>query len=98
VLRSSREKDFPHAHKPDQALAISVVRSDGKSHPCSILLTPEQRRRVTEPKSEGKPLRLHKQQEEVVRIAGRGDNYVLTTGTGSGKSLANIVQIVNQIL
>ena len=31
----------------------------------------------------GKDLRLHKHQEEAVRIAGSGENYVLTTGTGS---------------
>ena len=50
------------------------------------------------PKGEGKPLRLHKHQEEAVRIAGKGDNYVLTTGTGSGKSLAYIVPIVDHVL
>jgi ATP-dependent helicase YprA (DUF1998 family)/very-short-patch-repair endonuclease len=46
----------------------------------------------------GKPLRLHKHQEEAVRIARGANNYVLTTGTGSGKSLAYIVPIVDTIL
>ena len=47
---------------------------------------------------EGKPLRLHRHQSEAVRIAGRGDNLILTTGTGSGKSLAYIIPIVDYVL
>jgi len=43
-------------------------------------------------------LRLHKHQEEAIRCARRGENYVLTTGTGSGKSLAYIVPIVDHVL
>jgi ATP-dependent helicase YprA (DUF1998 family) len=46
----------------------------------------------------GKPLRLHKHQEEAIRVAKKGGNYVLTTGTGSGKSLAFIIPIVDHIL
>ena len=44
------------------------------------------------------PLRLHRHQSEAIRIAGSGRNYVLTTGTGSGKSLAYIIPIVDQVL
>jgi ATP-dependent helicase YprA (DUF1998 family) len=33
------------------------------------------------------PLRLHRHQEDAIRVATTGANYVLTTGTGSGKSL-----------
>ncbi len=43
-------------------------------------------------------LRLHKHQDEAIRCARSGDNYVLTTGTGSGKSLAYIVPIVDHVL
>ena len=46
----------------------------------------------------GQPLRLHRHQEEAIRIARGGHNYVLTTGTGSGKSLAYIVPIVDHVL
>jgi len=46
----------------------------------------------------GIPLRLHRHQEEAVRIARGGHSYVLTTGTGSGKSLAYIIPIVDYIL
>ncbi|HZY42248.1 MAG TPA: DEAD/DEAH box helicase, partial [Anaerolineae bacterium] len=46
----------------------------------------------------GRPLRLHKHQSDAIRVAQTGANYVLTTGTGSGKSLAYIVPIVNHVL
>jgi superfamily II DNA/RNA helicase/very-short-patch-repair endonuclease len=44
------------------------------------------------------PLTLHKHQYDAVLAAQSGSNYVLTTGTGSGKSLAYIIPIVNQVL
>lgn len=46
----------------------------------------------------GKPLRLHKHQTDAIDAARSGDNYVLTTGTGSGKSLAYIIPIVDYVL
>ena len=46
----------------------------------------------------GRPLRLHRHQSEAIRTARSGHNYVLTTGTGSGKSLAYIVPIVDHVL
>jgi RAD3-like DEAD/DEAH box helicase len=42
----------------------------------------------------GISLRLHRHQQEAVEIAATGASYVLTTGTGSGKSLAYFVPIV----
>ncbi|MCL4861282.1 MAG: DEAD/DEAH box helicase [Caldilineaceae bacterium] len=45
-----------------------------------------------------KPLRLHQHQADAVDAAASGDNYVLTTGTGSGKSLAYIIPIVDFVL
>ncbi len=50
------------------------------------------------PKDDGRPLRLHKHQADAVKQAKAGHNYVLTTGTGSGKSLAYIVPIVDHVL
>jgi superfamily II DNA/RNA helicase len=41
---------------------------------------------------------LHRHQREAVEIARSGKSYVLTTGTGSGKSLAYIVPIVDRVL
>src|SRR5581483_1830627 len=52
----------------------------------------------TEVDGTGKPLRLHRHQSDAIRAAQTGANYVLTTGTGSGKSLAYIVPIVNHVL
>lgn len=46
----------------------------------------------------GKPLRLYKHQSDAVKTAKNGHNYILTTGTGSGKSLAYIIPIVDYVL
>lgn len=46
----------------------------------------------------GEPFRLHRHQVEGIRAARAGDHYVLTTGTGSGKSLSYIVPIVDHVL
>lgn len=48
--------------------------------------------------TDGRPIRLHKHQEEAVRIAPKGDSYVLTTGTGSGKSLSYFIPIIDTVL
>jgi superfamily II DNA/RNA helicase/very-short-patch-repair endonuclease len=47
---------------------------------------------------EGQPLQLYKHQEEAVRAAREGASYVLTSGTGSGKSLTYIIPIVDAVL
>lgn len=44
------------------------------------------------------PIRLHRHQVEGIKTARAGKNYVLTTGTGSGKSLSYIVPIVDYVL
>jgi ATP-dependent helicase YprA (DUF1998 family) len=46
----------------------------------------------------GTALTLHKHQEQAIRVAMRRESYVLTTGTGSGKSLAYFVPIVDDVL
>ena len=46
----------------------------------------------------GQELRLHQHQKEAIEAARTGKSYVLTTGTGSGKSLAYIVPIVDKVL
>ncbi|MBK7931780.1 MAG: DEAD/DEAH box helicase [Bryobacterales bacterium] len=47
---------------------------------------------------EGKPLHLYQHQADAIGSARAGRNYVLTTGTGSGKSLAYIIPIVDHVL
>jgi ATP-dependent helicase YprA (DUF1998 family) len=46
----------------------------------------------------GKPLVLHEHQRQAILKAKEGRSYVLTSGTGSGKSLTYIVPIVDHVL
>lgn len=52
----------------------------------------------TETDHTGKQLLLHRHQTEAIRKAKEGKSSVLTSGTGSGKSLAYIVPIVDHVL
>ncbi|MGV9752210.1 DEAD/DEAH box helicase [Nocardia farcinica] len=59
--------------------------------------------RIFRPKSETGPtshraITLHRHQREAIEIARSELSYVLTTGTGSGKSLAYIIPIVDRVL
>ncbi|HEX7160319.1 MAG TPA: DEAD/DEAH box helicase, partial [Trebonia sp.] len=47
---------------------------------------------------DGTPIRFYRHQRDAIRAARGGDSYVLTTGTGSGKSLSYIVPIVDRVL
>lgn len=55
-------------------------------------------RRKQGPEDTGRPLLLHRLQVEAIREARAGRNYVVTTGTASGKSLTYIVPIVDHVL
>lgn len=46
----------------------------------------------------GSTIKLYKHQIDAIQKAGEGKNYILTTGTGSGKSLSYIIPIVNHVL
>lgn len=46
----------------------------------------------------GKTMTLHRHQTEAIKAAQTGKSYVLTTGTGSGKSLSYIIPIVDSVL
>lgn len=46
----------------------------------------------------GKRLVLHQHQYEAIEIARRRESYVLTTGTGSGKSLSYFIPIIDDVL
>jgi len=45
----------------------------------------------------GEHLRLHRHQADALAIAQRGEPYIVTTGTGSGKSLTYLIPIVDSI-
>jgi superfamily II DNA/RNA helicase len=46
----------------------------------------------------GRPIRLHRHQDQAIQIAQARRPYVVTTGTGSGKSLSYIIPIVDHVL
>ncbi len=73
---------------------VGELVSDGRLHPdCAPTF-----RLKTDADPAGQHLRLHQHQAEAVDAAASGDDYVLTTGTGSGKSLGYIIPIVDRIL
>lgn len=79
----------------EPGLSIDALVREAVLHPtCERVF----RLRKRETGGQGKELRLHKHQEQAIRIAQRGHDYVLTTGTGSGKSLSYIVPIVDHVL
>ena len=49
-------------------------------------------------RANGKPLSLYKHQEQAIALAAEGESFVVTTGTGSGKSLCFFIPIVNHVL
>jgi ATP-dependent helicase YprA (DUF1998 family) len=76
---------------------IDELVDDGTLHEaCRRIFRKE--KQVVEGSGQGKPLRLHKHQTDAIKVARTGHNYILTTGTGSGKSLAYIIPIVDHVL
>ena len=49
-------------------------------------------------RADGRPLTLYKHQEQAIALAADGESFVVTTGTGSGKSLCFFVPIVSHVL
>ncbi|MFB3902265.1 MAG: DEAD/DEAH box helicase [Acidobacteriota bacterium] len=48
--------------------------------------------------ADGKPFRLYQHQVEAVEKAGQGQSYIVTSGTGSGKSLTYFQPIIDSLL
>jgi ATP-dependent helicase YprA (DUF1998 family) len=74
---------------------IDQLVADGTLHPeCATIF------RIDKSSTDhtGKELLLHTHQREAIRKAKEGKSYVLTSGTGSGKSLTYIVPIVDHVL
>ena len=79
----------------EQGESIDALVAEGILHPeCARIF----RKGKSEDDAQGQPLRLHRHQSEAVRVARSGASYVLTTGTGSGKSLAYILPIADHVL
>jgi Lhr-like helicase len=49
-------------------------------------------------RADGAPLSLYKHQEQAIALGSHGESYVVTTGTGSGKSLCFFIPIVSAVL
>ena len=49
-------------------------------------------------RANGEALSLYKHQEQAIALAAEGESFVVTTGTGSGKSLCFFIPIINQVL
>jgi ATP-dependent helicase YprA (DUF1998 family)/very-short-patch-repair endonuclease len=74
---------------------IDDLVSDGSLHPeCAKIFRLDK----TQSDLTGKQLLLHAHQTESIRKAKEQKSYVLTSGTGSGKSLTYIVPIVDHVL
>jgi len=90
---------------PDPWLSLNPSFATGGAIPELVergLLNPECgrifRRKADAHDTGREPVILHRHQREAVEVARSGKSYVLTTGTGSGKSLAYIVPIVDAVL
>jgi len=76
--------------------SVDQLVERGLLHPVSALIF---RRDKDRDEAElGRTLHLHQHQLEAIEIARQGHNYLLTTGTGSGKSLAYLIPIVDRVL
>ena len=74
--------------------SIDELVSEGLLHPeCGRIF-----RRSKDTNPAGEPLRLYAHQRRAIEVARTGRSYVLTTGTGSGKSLAYMVPIIDHVL
>ena len=75
--------------------SIDDLVAEGLLHPeCSKIFRPKR----DETDSGSRPITLHRHQREAIETARSNKSYVLTTGTGSGKSLAYIIPIVDRVL
>ncbi len=75
--------------------SIDDLVAEGLLHPeCAKIFRPKAD--LTDPGD--RTITLHRHQREAIETARSGKSYVLTTGTGSGKSLAYIIPIVDRVL
>ncbi|MCG0285480.1 protein kinase [Streptomyces sp. PSAA01] len=113
VIRDARIEGFVDADLaaksqwPDPWLSLNPFFADGGQvtdlvrdhvlHPkCAEIF--QAGKKETSPRPDGRPLTFHLHQRQAIEAAQAGDSYVLTTGTGSGKSLSYIVPIVDHVL
>ena len=67
---------------------VGTLVSNGVLHPgCADIF-----------RADGQPLSLYKHQEQAIALAAEDESFVVTTGTGSGKSLCFFIPIVSHVL
>jgi ATP-dependent helicase YprA (DUF1998 family) len=72
---------------------VEEIVATGHLHPlCAQLF------RVPGPDGTPRPIRLYQHQYQAIQAASRREPYVLTTGTGSGKSLTYLIPIFDHVL
>ncbi len=73
----------------EKASTIEQMVGEGKLHPdCADIFRD----------GEGKPITLFRHQQEAIETALAGKEFVITSGTGSGKSLTYFVPIIDAVL
>jgi len=71
-----------------RSIDVGALAADGVLHPgCAEIF-----------RANGQPLPLYKHQEQAIALAEEGESFVVTTGTGSGKSLCFFIPIVDRVL
>ena len=93
-----KDESYQSRYWPDPLLQINPHYSQGEtvSRLVDKGMLSESCRRIFQ--RGGQSLTLYNHQERAISAAGRGDSYVLTTGTGSGKSLSFFIPIVDHII
>lgn len=77
----------------DQAATVVGLVGQESLHPlCGEIFRAKDREGVL------RSLRLYRHQKQAIDLAAVGSHYIVTTGTGSGKSLTYMIPIVNHIL
>src|SRR5574337_885222 len=87
---SAFTRSFTRIKAPD---IEALVRAGGLHPECAHIF-----RAGKSASSVGVTLTLFKHQEEAISFAQSGESYVLTTGTGSGKSLAYFIPVIDAVL
>jgi len=100
VQRQIDEAYDRHRFWPPPLITINPRYEEGATIDRMIsdkVLDPELRR-IFAVGENREPIRLHRHQERAVAKAKRGESFIVTTGTGSGKSLCFFIPIVDAIV
>ncbi len=98
-IREQIERIYAQGHFwPDPLIQINPRYKRGASLEALIEAGALDPRTVEIFRTSAGPLTLYKHQEQAVALAAQGESYVVTTGTGSGKSLCFFIPIVSAVL